>query len=267
VGFDHIDLAAEERGIKILNAATDSLCASSYSVAEFAWALLLALVRKVGWSTQAALHDRPRWEEIHPLMEENPSLWGREFFNRTLCVIGVGRIGSHVCRIGRGFGMRVIGYDPYVSREKAMECGAELLDNYFQVLSEADFISINACLTDETKNMVDSRAVGAMKEGVYIVNTARGAIVDERAILEGLRKGKIAGYAADVLWGEPPTERSSPLLAAYRGGQPNLLISPHVAWCTERAIERYGLIVANKLREVLEGLKFAHPADYLKVHP
>ncbi|MEM2282132.1 MAG: NAD(P)-dependent oxidoreductase [Candidatus Hadarchaeales archaeon] len=266
VGFDHIDLFAEERGIKIVNAAADHLCASAYTVAEFAWALLLSLLRRVGWYSEAVRVGSPSWEEL--TRGTDRSLWGRELFNRTLCVIGVGRIGSHVCRIGRGFGMKVIGYDPYVSRERAMECGAVLVDDYLAALSEADFISINPCLTDETRGMVNARAIGAMKKGVYIVNTARGAIVDEWAVLEGLRNGKIAGYAADVLWGEPPTEKTSPLLAAYRRGEPNLLISPHVAWVTEEAIQRYGLIVGNKLRELLTGARFPHPpADYLRLHP
>jgi D-3-phosphoglycerate dehydrogenase len=265
VGFDHIDLAAEDRGIKILNAATDSMCASSHTVAEFTWALLLALVKKVNWYAKTVLENKPPWEELTTGM--NQELWGREFFGRTLCVVGVGRIGSQVCRIGRGFGMKVIGYDPYVHPEKAMECGAELVEDYLEAISKADFISINPCLTEETRGMVGSAAVNRMKRGVYIVNTARGAIVDERAILRGLRSGKVAGYAADVLWGEPPTEETSPLLAAYRRGEPNLLLSPHVAWVTGEAIERYALIVANKLREVLAGEKFPHPpADYLKMH-
>ena len=104
-----------------------------------------------------------------------------------------------------------------------------------------------------------------MREGVYIANIARGALVNEEAILRGLRDGKIKGYATDVLTVEPPTEGNSPLLAAFRRSEfPNLLITPHMAWLTDKAPVRYATITANKIKETLTGKYYPHIADYLK---
>ena len=174
-----------------------------------------------------------------------------ELFGKTLGIIGVGRIGSHIARIGRGFCMNVIGYDPYVDKEKALEYGAVLLDDLDELLRRSDFIAIAASLTEETKGMIGKREVSIMKDGVYIVNISRGAIVDEYAIIEGLKSGKIAGYATDVLTVEPPTVEKSPLYAEFLKGGLNIVITPHTAPLTDKAPERYAKILSDKIRTIL----------------
>jgi len=250
VGYDHIDAkTAEERGIKVINAGAQELCASTYAVAEFVFLLLLTLVRKVNEPFYALKQNNTAWTKY----SEGRGIIGKELFGKTLGIIGVGRIGSHIGRVGNGFQMNVIGYDPYVNPEKSFQNGVRLVDNLHSLLSESDFISINCCLTDETRLMIGNNEVEAMKKGAYIVNTARGEMVSENAILEGLQNGKIAGYAADVLTGEPPTEKTSLLLGAFRHGKlQNLVITPHIAWTTiEGVARRYPVIISNRIRAAL----------------
>ena len=252
VGYDHIDIkAAEERGIKVLNAGAGSICASAYTVAEFAFWLILTLVKRSLHTFDAVQKNLPTWLEL-----AQGAVIGEELFDKTLGIIGVGRIGSHVARIGRGFCMRVIGYDPYVNAEKALQDGVRLINNMEELLSISDIISINCCLTDETKTMIGENEISSMKEDVYIVNTARGEIIDEYSMLEGLKNRKIGGYVTDVLTGEPPTEETSPLLAAYRHKEKlNLLITPHIAWTSKKAaVERYPLIIGNRIKAALLGI-------------
>ena len=251
VGYDHIDVkAAEERGIKVINAGTGNICASTYSVAEFAFWLLLTLIRKTRYVFDAVEKNSPTWSEL-----SEGGIMGEELFGKTLGIIGVGRIGSHVARIGKGFCMRIMGYDPYVNPERALQNGASLVNSLQELFSRSDIVSINCCLTDETRTMIGKREVSLMRNGIYIVNTARGEIVDEYGMLEGLQSGKIGGYATDVLTGEPPTEETSPLLAAYRHKEKlNLLIAPHVAWTSREGItERYPLMIGNRIKAALLG--------------
>lgn len=261
VGYDHIDVkTAEEKGIRVINAGAGDICASTYSVAEFAFWLLLTLIRRTRDVFDAVEKDSPTWSEL-----SQGSIIGEELFDKTLGIIGVGRIGSHVARIGRGFCMKIIGYDPYLNPEKALQNGARLVGNLEEFLSSSDILSINCCLTEETRTMVGRREVSLMKKGIYIVDTARGEIVNEDSILEGLRRGKIGGYAADVLTGEPPTEKSSPLLAACRRREKlNLLISPHIAWTSKEGVaKRYPLIIGNRVKAALLG-KDIEETDLLK---
>ena len=262
VGYDHIDTkTAEEKGIKVINAGMGDMCASTYSVAEFVFWLLLTLVRKTRYIFDSVEKNSPTWSEL-----SQGGIIGSELFGKTLGIIGVGRIGSHVARIGRGFCMKVIGYDPYVNPEKALQSGAKLVDRLEELLSNSDIVSINCCLTDETRAMIGKHEVSLMKKGIYLVDTARGEIVDENSILEGLRSKKIAGYTADVLTGEPPTEKSSPLLASYRHREKlNLLISPHIAWTSEEGIaKRYPLIIGNRVKGALLGKDIREKEVYRK---
>ena len=266
VGFDHIDIdAAEERGVKVLTGAVDGICASTYAVAEHAFTILLNVVGKVFWHSNAVKEGTSTWLEMSG-GRLNRDLWGKEFFGSNLGVIGVGRIGSHISRIARGFQMKVTGYDPYVDKEKVLESGVDLVENLKELLFRSDFIILSPCLTDETKGIIGQPEIDLMKDGVCIANIARGALVNEEAILRGLRDGKIKGYATDCLTVEPPTEENSPLLAAFRRGEfPNLLISPHIAWLTEKTPPRYATIIANRIKETLTGKYYPHIADYLKM--
>jgi D-3-phosphoglycerate dehydrogenase len=251
VGYDHIDVkTAEEKGIKVINAGTGNICASTYSVAEFAFWLLLTLIRKSRHAFDAVEKNSPTWSEL-----SEGGIIGEELFGKTLGIIGVGRIGSHVARVGRGFCMKVIGYDPYVNPERALQNGAKLVNSLGELLSNSDIVSINCCLTDETRTMIGKQEMSLMKDGIYIVNTARGEIIDEHVMLEGFKSGKIGGYATDVLTGEPPTEETSPILAAYRHKEKlNLLITPHIAWTSKEGIaERYPLLIGNRIKAELLG--------------
>ncbi len=243
VGTDHIDVEyAESKGIKVVSAAG----ASTYSVAEFTFGLLLMMVKRIPENM-----NRVRGGEWGSLLTP-----GVELFGKTLGIIGLGRIGSYVASIASAFRMRVLAYDPFVDRERFIEVNAVKVDSLDELLKQSDFITIHTSLTKESRGLIGKREVGLMKDGVYIVNTARGEVVDENAILEGLRSGKIAGYAADVLTGEPPTEETSPLLRAFKRGEvPNLFITSHIAGVTRESVKRYTLYVAKGVRDALMTLK------------
>lgn len=245
VGTDHIDVEyAESRGgIKVVSAAG----ASTYSVAEFTFGLLLMMVKRIPENM-----DRVRGGG-----EWGGSLLtpGIELFGKTLGVIGFGRIGSYVASIANAFRMRVLGYDPFVDRERFIEVNAVRVESLDDLLRQSDFITIHTSLTRESKGLIGRREVGLMRDGVFIVNTARGGeVVDENAILEGLRSGKIAGYATDVLTGEPPTEESSPLLRAFKRREvTNLFVTSHIAGgVTRESVKRYTLyVVRGGVRDAL----------------
>ena len=243
VGTDHIDVEyAESKGIKVVSAAG----ASTYSVAEFTFGLLLMMVKRIPENM-----GRVRNGEWGSLLTP-----GIELFGKTLGIIGLGRIGSYVASIANAFRMRVLAYDPFVDGERFIEVNATRVENLDDLLRQSDFITIHTSLTRESRGLISRREVGLMKDGVYIVNTARGEVVDENAILEGLRDGKIAGYAADVLTGEPPTEETSPLLKAFRRGEvPNLFITSHIAGVTRESVKRYTLYVAKGVRDALMAFK------------
>ncbi|WP_238375142.1 hydroxyacid dehydrogenase [Vulcanisaeta thermophila] len=239
VGTDHIDVEyAESKGIKVVSAAG----ASTYSVAEFTFGLLLMMVKRIPENM-----ERVRGGEWGSLLTP-----GIELFGKTLGVIGLGRIGGYVAEIANAFRMRVLAYDPFIPSERFTEVHAQRVDNLHDLLRNSDFITIHTSLTRESRGLIGKGEVNAMKDGVYIVNTARGEVVDENAILDGLRSGKIAGYATDVLTGEPPTEESSPLLRAFRRGEVrNLFITSHIAGVTRESIKRYTLYTARGVRDAL----------------
>lgn len=261
-GHDHIDVdEAEERGIKVLNAAVGNVGASTYAVAEHAIGLLIAIVKKTYLLPYIARRGSYSWWDLAGGIE--PYFVGTELFGKKLGIIGVGRIGSHIARISSGFKMKVYGYDPYVDRLRVAEDGAELIDDLQELLRISDFLIITAPLTKETRGMIGKEEVNAMKEGIYIVNISRGAIVKEEEIVNGLKEGRIAGYAADVLTYEPPTPDNSPIYREFLKGELNILITPHTAWLTKETPERYALILGNRVREVLTGEKYTE-GDYLK---
>ncbi|MFB6470358.1 MAG: hydroxyacid dehydrogenase [Vulcanisaeta sp. AZ3] len=239
VGTDHIDVEyAESKGIKVVSAAG----ASTYSVAEFTFGLLLMMVKRITENM-----SRVKGGEWGSLLTP-----GVELFGKTLGIIGLGRIGSYVASIANSFRMRVLAYDPFVDKDRFIEVNAIRVENIDDLLRQSDFITIHTSLTRESRGLIGSREVGLMKDGVYIINTARGEIVDENAILSGLRTGKISGYATDVLTGEPPTEETSPLLRAFKRGEvPNLFITSHIAGVTRESVKRYTLYVARGVRDAL----------------
>ena len=232
VGIDNIDLdAATRRGIVVANAPDSTVV----SAAEHTIGLLVALARNIP-QAHAALKDG-RWER---------SRWGGvELADKTLGVLGFGRIGRQVARRALGLGMRVIGYDPFVAPERFRELGADHADSPDEVFAAADFLTLHLPLTDDTRGFVGADAIGKMRDGVRIVNAARGELVDEPALAAAIRSGKIAGAALDVFSAEP---YEGELLALD-----NVVATPHLAASTEEAQDRAGLIVAEQVVAALDG--------------
>ena len=225
VGLDNIDLeAAKARGIEVRNTPE----ASSVAVAELAMTLLLALANPI---IQGHLGMKGgKW-----LKKE---LKRKELYGKTLGLLGIGRIGNETARRAAAFGMEIVAYDPYVkSHDLARLAGLE------EMVSGSDFISLHVPLTDQTRGMVNRDLISRMKDGVGIVNTCRGGIIDEEAVAEALESGKIGGYATDVWLSDPP-DPSSPILKA-----PNTVLLPHIGASTAENLLRIGEIIERILEE------------------
>jgi D-3-phosphoglycerate dehydrogenase len=232
VGVDNVDVdAATRRGIVVANAAESTVD----SAAEHAIALLLALARNVPQAHAALVAgdwDRQRFTGI-------------ELAGKTLGVLGLGRIGRQVAHRALGLGMRVVAYDPYVSPERLRELGVDPAPSLAAVYAAADVITLHLPLSDTTRGLIDAGAFAAMRDGVRIVNAARGGLVDEDALLEAIRSGKVAGAALDVFAEEP---YAGPLL-----GLPQVVVTPHLAGSTTEAQDRAGVVIAEQVAAALAG--------------
>jgi D-3-phosphoglycerate dehydrogenase / 2-oxoglutarate reductase len=232
VGVDNVDVeAATRRGIVVANAPESTVV----SAAEHTIGLLLALSRNIA-QAHASL-KQGRWERS--------AHGGIELAGKTLGVLGFGRIGQQVARRALGLEMRVIAVDPFVARERFRELGVERSESAEEVLAAADFLTLHLPLTAETTGYLDGDAFARMRDGVRLINAARGELVDEEALLEALRSGKVAAAALDVFSSEP---YSGPLLELD-----NVVVTPHLAASTEEAQDRAGLIVAEQVVAALEG--------------
>ena len=232
VGVDNVDLAAaSKRGIVVANAPQSTVV----SAAEHTLGLLLALTRQIP-QAHGALKEG-RWERSR--------FAGLELADKTLGLIGFGRIGQQVARRARGFEMRVRAFDPYVAPERFRELGVERAESLEDLVGGADFVSLHSTLTPDTRELIGRELIACMKDGVRIVNVARGELVDEAALVEGLENGKVAGAALDVFAEEP---YSGALLAL-----PNVVVTPHLAASTQEAQDRAGVIVAEQVAAALEG--------------
>ncbi len=231
VGVDNIDVAAAtERGILVVNAPAGS----TQSVAELTVGLMLALARRIPAADRSV--KAGRWEKGR--------FRGVELAEKVLGLVGSGRIGGTVAGICQVLGMSVIAYDPYLPEEAAREQGIRLT-GLEEVLQTSDVVSIHAALTEETRRMIGERELALMKRTAYLVNCARGAIVDEAALAEALRRGAIAGAGIDVYEAEPPV--GSPLLELD-----NVVLTPHVAASTADAQRKAGLQTAEQVLKALD---------------
>jgi len=232
IGVDNIDLdAATEHGVLVVNAPN----ANTISAAEHTLALLLAQARRVPEADsllRAGTWDRKRFQ-------------GVELHDKTLGVLGLGKIGTLVAQRASAFGMRIIGYDPFVSAERARRLGVELVD-LGTLFAESEFITIHLPMTRETRHLVDADAIAKMRDGVRIVNVARGGIVDEGALADAIRSGKVAGAAIDVFEEEPTTK--SPLF-----GLDEVVVTPHLGASTIEAQDKAGIAVAQAVADALRG--------------
>ena len=232
VGVDNVDVdAATRRGIVVANAPE----ATVVSAAEHTIALLLAVARSLP-QAHAALREG-RWERSR--------FSGIELAGKTLGVLGLGRIGWQVARRALALGLRVVAYDPFVTPERFRELGVEVADTPEDVYAQADLLTLHLPLNDETRGILNADAFARMRDGVRVVNAARGELVDERALEEAIRSGKVAGAALDVFVEEP---YSGPLLALEE-----VVATPHLAGSTSEAQDRAGLIIAEQVAAALEG--------------
>jgi len=227
IGVDNVDIpAASRRGVVVMNTPTGN----SVTTAEHALALLASLARRIPQAVGSMRSGK--WEKS--------KFQGREIAFKTLGIIGLGNIGRIVADRAQGLKMKVIGVDPVMSSERCAELGIELVD-LDELLRRADFITIHAPLTPETKNLIDDSAFEKMKDGALLVNAARGGIVDEEALARAIDGGRIGGAALDV-FGKEPLDPSSPLLELD-----NVLCTPHLGASTSEAQERVAVEIAEQV--------------------
>jgi len=232
VGVDNVDIdAATKHGVIVMNTPGGN----TISTAEHAFSLLMSIARNIPQadaSMKAGKWDRKKFE-------------GVELYNKTLGVLGMGRIGTEVARRAIAFGMRVIAYDPYLSASKARSLQVELVEQIDELLPEVDFLTMHMPLTDETKHMLDARRLKLIKKGARIVNCARGGLIDEAALKEAIESGHVAGAALDVYEVEPPPE-DFPLRDVK-----NMVFTPHLGASTAEAQENVGIEIAQAIRAAL----------------
>ena len=241
VGYDNINIpAATARGVIV----TNTPLANSMSVAEHALALLLAVARRIGESERDLVRGAVRAQKVYQ---------GVELSGKVMGVIGLGSAGLRLARMtGNGLGMRVLGFDPY---KEPWPDGIERCREVGPLLAQADFISIHVPLTKETTNLIGRDALPKMKSTAILVNTARGGIVDEAAVADAVKAGRLAGAGLDVVVDEP-LKPSHPL-----NGVPNIILTPHMAGVTEEAMMRMAQDAAEDILRVLRGERPKFPVN------
>jgi D-3-phosphoglycerate dehydrogenase len=234
VGVDNVDVeAATSRGIVVANAPQSNVV----TAAEHTMALLLALARNIP-QAHASLTSG-KWERS--------KFSGVELYEKTLGIVGFGRIGQLVAQRARGFGMRVLAFDPFVSAERYRELGAEKAASGEEVCEQADFLTIHLPKTPETEGWVNAERLAMMRDGVRILNVARGGLIDDAALKDALDSGKVGGAALDVFPSEPMTDY--PLFDGY----PNVVVTPHLGASTAEATDRAGFQSAEQVVAALTG--------------
>ena len=231
VGTDNINSAAATRaGVVVMNTPAGN----TLSTAEHAVTLMLALSRNVAPAYQGLIEGR--WDRAKYM--------GAQVAGKTLGVVGLGRIGLAVVKRAQALEMRVLGYDPFMSKEKAKELGIEWYEKVDDMLPHVDYLSVHTPLTEETRNLIDMPQLDRLKPGVRLINAARGGIYNEAALVEGLKSGKIGGVALDVFAEEPCT--NSPLF-----GMPGVLCTPHLGASTEEAQTQVAVEAVHLLTDFL----------------
>jgi D-3-phosphoglycerate dehydrogenase len=235
VGVDHIDVvAATEKKIYVINTPG----VNSVSVAEFAFGLMINIVRKIPQLT--ATLRAGKWKYFGDIL-------GNELSGKTLGIIGLGKVGSHIAVLGRAFGMKIIAHDPSpVAFAHGIEIGVSFVD-LKTLLSTSDFVIVSSALTKETHGLIGETEINLLKATAYLVNVARGPIIDEQALTKALKENRIAGAALDVFEKEPP-DPENPLLHLD-----NVIVTPHMAGTSEEAMRRLQMTVAEESARILSG--------------
>lgn len=235
VGVDNIDVpAASKRGVVVMNTPGGN----TISTAEQAFTLMMSLARKTPQAHASIVAGK--WER--------KNFSGTEVNGKTLAVLGMGRIGAEFAKRAKAFGMKVVAYDPYLSKNRAESLGVELRDQIDDAVRDADFITMHMPMTPETKHMLDEKRIRSLKKGVRIINCARGGLIDDTALAKALADGQVGGAALDVFEVEPPPA-DYPLLRA-----PNTVFTPHLGASTEEAQENVGIEIAETVKaNLIEG--------------
>ena len=245
VGVDNVNIpVASRKGVVVINAPTGNTLAA----AEMTMALILSLVRKVPQaftSLKSGKWDRKRFS-------------GHQLNGKKLLVVGLGRIGVAVAQRCRAFGMDVFAYDPYTPRKKAESIGIPIRDDLADALSIADVVTLHMPLTPDTANMIDEKMLKAFKKGSYLVNCARGGIVDEKAAADAVREGRLAGIAFDVYTAEP-VNANHPFMA--KDIEDKIVITPHLGASTEEAQSEVSRIAAVNMLAALRGEPYEHAVN------
>jgi len=233
-GLDNIDVDyATMKGIKVISSPE----ALSIAVAELTIGLMISLVR--GIHNACRLLKEGKWAK-HQFL-------GEELYGKVLGIIGLGRIGSEVAKRAKAFGMSVIGYRRTKLKEVAKKLGITPASSLYDLLTKSDIISIHVPLTQETRHMISEKEFEIMKQGVYLINTSRGAVVDGKALLKALEREIVKGAALDVHEHEPPVEEWEWKLIKH----PRVLPTPHIGSMTREAQRKAGFIIAEKLIKLL----------------
>jgi len=230
IGLDNVDIeAASKRGVVVMNTPEGNVI----TTAEHAIAMMLSLTRNIPQASSSL--KKGAWEKKR--------FQGKEVFNKVLGIIGVGRIGRVVAERAQGLKMQVIAYDPYINPEVIDSLGVRGV-GFDELLEQSDYITIHTPLTQETRSLLDADAFGKMKQGVFVINCARGGIVNEQDLYEAIKQGIVAGAALDVFVKEPPTD--NPLLTLDQ-----VIATPHLGASTEEAQENVALAVADQITDFL----------------
>lgn len=250
VGTDNIDKQAATRlGIVVMNTPTGN----TISTAEHAFALMLALSRNVAPAYAEVKQDR--------FKEARKKFIGAQLADKTLGIIGLGRIGQEFAKRAQAFQMRLLGYDPFISPARADELGIELVPTVKEMLPQIDYLTVHTPLIPETENLIDHEAVGLLKQGARLINAARGGIYNEEALAEGLRCGKLGGVALDVFVNEPPPA-DHPLLS-----MDNFICTPHLGASTEEAQAQVALEAVQLLVNYLTTGEIRHAVNTAALDP
>ncbi|MEO8972192.1 MAG: hydroxyacid dehydrogenase [Ktedonobacteraceae bacterium] len=242
IGFDRVDLkAATERGIMVVNTPDGP----TESTAEHTITLMLNLCKQVMVGDRMLRSGRP----FPALSDLTPGL---EVSGATLGLVGVGRIGGRVAAIAKVLGMKVLAFDPFITPERASDIGVELVPSLEALLPRAQVISLHCPATPETHHIMNAKTLGLMQKGSYLVNAARGALLDEAALIDALRSGQLAGAAIDVYDPEPP-DTSNPLFTLS-----NIICTPHIASYTTAGVLRMQVMVCEQIASALRGERPTH---------
>jgi D-3-phosphoglycerate dehydrogenase / 2-oxoglutarate reductase len=247
VGLDNVDVeAASKKGIVVINTPGGN----TISAAEHTFCLLMAAARNIPQAV--ASMKRGEWER--------KKFTGHELYGKTLGIAGLGRIGGEVAKRAQAFGMRVIAYDPFLRAEKALQIGVEVV-SLDDLIRNSDFITLHMPLTADNRNMIGEKELSKMKKSAYVINCARGGLIDEKALAKAIKEGKIAGAALDVFESEPPKD------SAELVGLPQVVATPHLGASTEEAQVAVAVDVVQSILDYFNGKGFRNAVNVPQVDP